>query len=147
MLDAMKFYRVARWLHLRGFDRLAAFVQRLIFLVFNSVIPYTCEIGEGSRFGYGGIAIVIHNRARIGKNCTIGQCVTIGGRSKKHDVPVIGDNVYIATGAKVLGDVVIGSDVVIGANAVVISNVDSNTIVAGVPARVIRTGIRVEDVV
>jgi serine O-acetyltransferase len=147
MLDAMKYYRLSRWFHLRGMNFPAKIIQRLIFTFFNSVIPYTCEIGEGSTFGYGGIALVIHNRAKIGKNCMIGQGVTIGGRSKKYNVPVIGDNVYIAAGARVLGDVVIGNDVVIGANAVVLKSIGSNTAVAGVPARVIKQGIKMTDLV
>ena len=49
-------------------------------------------IGGGTKFAYGGIAVVIHARAVIGKNCVIGQCVTIGGRSKHYAVPIIGDN-------------------------------------------------------
>ena len=147
MLDAMKYYRLARWLHLNKMDFLAARVQSFIFLIFNSVIPFSCEIGENTTLAYGGIAVVIHNRAKIGKNCVIGQGVTIGGRSRQYEVPVIGNNVYIATGAKVLGNVVIGDDVVIGANAVVIKSIPSHTAVAGVPARVIKTGIVMSDLV
>jgi serine O-acetyltransferase len=50
---------------------------------------------------------------------------------------VVGDNVWIATGAKVLGPVKVGNNVVIGANAVVIRDVPDNSVVAGVPAKVI----------
>jgi len=147
MLDAINYYRLARWLYLKKMVFLARIIERLIFVMFNSVVPYSCEIGEGTTFGYGGIALVIHSRAKVGKNCVIGQGVTIGGRSKIYEVPVIGDNVYIGAGAKVLGDVVIGNDVVIGANAVVIRSIVSNTAVAGVPAKVIKSGIRMSDFV
>jgi serine O-acetyltransferase len=51
--------------------------------------------------------------------------------------PVIGDNVYIAAGSRVLGGIKIGNDVIIGANAVVIKDVPDNCIVAGIPAKVI----------
>lgn len=54
-------------------------------------------------------------------------------------VPTIGDDVYISAGARLLGDITVGDNVIIGANSVVISDVPSNSIVAGVPARVIRT--------
>lgn len=63
---------------------------------------------------------MIHARAVIGKNCMIGSCVTIGGRGKHYEVPVIGDNVQISTGSKILGPVHIGDNVVIGANSTVL---------------------------
>ena len=50
---------------------------------------------------------------------------------KRGIVPVIGDRVHIATGAKILGNIVVGDDVIIGANAVVINDVPSKTIVGG----------------
>ena len=93
------------------------------------------------------MGVVIHSNAEIGENCLIAQQVTVGGRSKQKNVPRIGNNVYIGAGAKVLGDIVIGDNVVIGANAVVIKSVDSSCAVAGVPAKVIKTGIKMEDLV
>lgn len=146
-MNAIKFYRAARWCYLHRLTFLAKLIRGLIFFLYNSFIPYTCEIGEGTTFAYKGMGVVIHSRAVIGKNCIIAQQVTVGGRSKIEAVPVIGDNVYLGAGCKVLGDVTIGNDVVVGANAVVLKSVESNTSVAGVPARVIRTGIRMEDYV
>jgi len=108
----------------------------------NSAVYSETSIGKGTAFGYGGIAVVIHKRAVIGENCVIGTGVTIGGRSKSEGVPVIGDDVYIATGAKVLGSITVGDNVVIGANAVVIDDVPSGCIVAGVPAGIIKSGIK-----
>lgn len=89
--------------------------------------------------------MVIHARAIIGKNCIIGQCVTIGGRSKHYEVPKIGDNVYIGAGAKIIGPVQIGNNSVIGAGAVVLKDVPANSIVVGVPAKIIKTGIDSKD--
>jgi Serine acetyltransferase len=60
-------------------------------------------------------------------------------------VPIIGDEVYIASGAKVLGAIKIGSNCVIGANAVVISSVADGCVVAGVPAKVIKRNIKMKD--
>jgi serine O-acetyltransferase len=118
-----------------------------IRLFFNSAVDCGTKIGKGTSFGYGGIAVVVHKRAVIGNNVKIGQCVTIGGRSKKINVPVIGNNVYIATGAKILGDVVIGNNVIIGANAVVIISVPDNSVVAGIQAKVIKNNIQYSDYV
>ena len=112
-----------------------------IYLLRNSSIPATCEIGEGTTFGYKGIGVVVNNRARIGKNCMISQNVTIGGRSGRHDVPIIGDNCLIGARAKVLGPITIGDNVVIGVNAVMISDAPSNTVWAGVPAREIGNNV------
>lgn len=67
--------------------------------------------------------------------------MTIGGRLKISGVPVIGNDVYIATGAKILGPITIGNNSVVGANAVVIHNVPENTVVAGLPAKVIESNI------
>jgi serine O-acetyltransferase len=80
---------------------------------------------------------MIHDSVTIGKNATIYNGVTIG---LKHDDdklgPVLGDNVYVGTGAKVLGNIKIGNNVSIGANAVVIGDVPDNCIAVGIPARV-----------
>ena len=115
------------------------------YLLFNCAVPASCKLGKGTKFGYGGIATVVHSRAVIGENCLIGTCVTIGGRSKHYDVPVIGDNVYIGTGAKILGPVKIGNNVVIGAGAVVLNDIPDNSIAVGVPAKVVKTGIKAEN--
>lgn len=114
-------------------------------ILWGTYIPASCVIGKGTKFGYGGSSVVIHARAIIGKNCNISPCVTIGGRSRIYDVPVIGDNVFIGGGVKVLGNVKIGNNVVIGANAVVIHDIPDNCIVAGIPAKIIKTNINVED--
>lgn len=91
--------------------------------MFRCVVPVRCNIGEGSELGYGGIAVVIHERAQIGRHVMISPCVTIGGRSGILGVPVIEDGVFIGAGAKILGDVRIGHGATIGANAVVLKSV------------------------
>lgn len=139
MLNAYFFYKIERTLYLYKIPFLPRLIKLLIFLIYNSSIPYECTIGRGSRFSYGGISVVIHKRAKIGENCKIGTCVTVGGRSGLDEVPIIGDNVYIASGAKVLGNIKIGNNVVIGANAVVIQDVPDKLVVAGIPAKVIKS--------
>lgn len=135
MLNAIYFYRVSRWLYLHHIPVL----PKLIFLIYNSKIPYQAKIGRESTFGYGGMGVVIHSKSIIGENCTICQQVTIGGgNSRFPGVPVIGNNVYIAKGSIVMGGITIGNNVTIGANAVVTKPVPDNAIVAGVPAKILR---------
>jgi serine O-acetyltransferase len=145
MLNAIHLYRLSHWLYTHHVPILPRICTMLIFLIYNSYSPASAKIGAGTRFGYGGMGVVIPAKAVIGKGCIIGQQVTIGGRSQHPDVPVLGDNVYLAGGSKVLGPIKLGDDVVVGANAVVIKDVPSNTVVAGVPAKVIRTGIKMAD--
>ncbi|MGI2178561.1 serine O-acetyltransferase [Shewanella frigidimarina] len=106
-------------------------------MIYNSRIPASAIIGSGSFFAYGGIAVVLHKKVVIGRNCIIGTCVTIGGRSNSKTVPIIGDNVFIATGAKLLGSIKVGNNCVIGANTVVIHDVPDNCVVAGIPGKIL----------
>jgi serine O-acetyltransferase len=143
----LKMYRVSHTLYKWNVPLLPRMIMILNYLLFNSSIPYQASIGKGTKFGHGGIAVVINKKVAIGKNCVIGSCVTIGGKSKQEEVPVIGDFVYIASGARVLGNVKIGDNVIIGANSVVVKDVPSNCMVGGIPAKVIRTNIQFKDYV
>jgi serine O-acetyltransferase len=138
MLNAVHIHKVAHWLHQHRIPLLPRLLTLVIFLLYNSKVPASARIGKGSRLGYGGIGVVIHDRAVIGEDVMIGPNVTIGGRSGHYEVPVIGDHVEISTGAKVLGPIRVGNNVIIGANAVVIKDVPDHAVVAGVPARIIR---------
>lgn len=137
--NVIKKYRRAHWLQEHGLRPLARIYEMWIYLVHNSFIPAECQIGEGNSFGYKGIGVVIHRRAKIGKNCLIAQGVTIGGRSGHYDVPVIGDNCYIGAGAKVLGPITIGNNVIVGANAVLLKDAPDYTVWGGVPAKCLKT--------
>jgi serine O-acetyltransferase len=137
-MNAITLYRIGHRLRQWGVPFIPRLIDKMIVIVCRCVVPTHCEIGVGSALGYGGIAVVIHERVRIGKNTMIGPCVTLGGRSGILGVPVIGDDVFIGTGAKVLGDIRIGHRAVIGANAVVLQSVPDDAVVAGVPARIIR---------
>jgi len=101
-------------------------------------IPPETVIGSGFYIGHFG-GIVVSPKSKIGKNCNISQGVTIGqtNRGSRKGFPIIGNNVYIGPGAKIIGGVTIGNDVAVGANCVVTKDVPDNAVVVGVPGRVI----------
>jgi serine O-acetyltransferase len=140
-MNAINLYRIARGLHQRGVPLLPKALYYVNYLIFNSSLPYTAAIGEGSRCAYGGMCVVIHADAKIGRGVTLGQCITVGGRSRHPQAPEIGDDVYIGAGARVLGPIRVGSGSIIAPNAVVIHDVPPRSIVGGVPARILRTDI------
>lgn len=139
MLNAIYLYRLSHWLYRYHVPILPKLITLLIFLIYNSKIPAQAKIGKGSMFDYGGIGVVIHQDAVIGKNCYIGHVVTIGGGNSKYPgCPVIGDNVTINRGSIVFGGITIGNNVVIGANAVVNFPCPDNAVVVGNPGRIVR---------
>lgn len=82
---------------------------------------------------------MINGKSIIGNNCNISQGVTLGvaNRGKYEGCPKLGDNIFIGPGAKILGAVTIGNNVAIGANCVVIKDIPDNSVVVGIPGRVI----------
>ena len=138
---AMVVYRFGRWRYgvrpvwLR---KVLSFCYRVLFKLVQVVtgIELPCEVEVGRNFvidHFGGI--VISGYAKFGDNCRIRNGVVVGlARVDDPVAPVIGNNVDIGAGAKVLGRIRIGNNVVIGANAVVICDVPDQSIAAGVPA-------------
>lgn len=85
-----------------------------------------------AHYGY----LVVNQNAHIGKNCRIQEGVTIGATGGSSKAPCIGNNVFIGSGAKLIGDISIADSCVIGAGSVVVSSfLTSGITVAGVPAR------------
>jgi serine O-acetyltransferase len=134
-------YAIAHWLYKKHVPFLPMLFKGFIRIAFAAVIPYQASIGKGTRFGYQGLGIVIHKNSVIGCNCRINQGVTIGGTSHKPQLPIIGDNVILSSGCKIIGSVVIGDNCVIGTNAVVVKNIPARSVAVGVPAKVIKEDI------
>ncbi len=139
--QAVMAYRLCRWLILKRIPLIHIFIQRIIEISAGISIPPTVSIGRGLLIEHFG-GIVINSGVQIGEFCTISHQVTIGNKVPGGKSPVIGNNVYICVGAKLLGDITIGGNSIIGANAVVLDSVPANSIVAGIPAKVIK---RIDD--
>src|SRR5215203_1556413 len=139
------YLRLCRFLHARRpvlLFRPLYYVARFVFThykyKFGVSIPHKTSIGRGLYIGHPR-DIVISDQAVIGDNCNLSQSVTIGqsNRGARKGTAVIGNNVYIGPGAKIVGAVRIGNFVAIGANCVVTMDVPDYAVVVGVPGRVI----------
>ena len=138
---AMLVYRFGRWryrvrpaLLRKFFSALYKMCFKLIQIITGIELPCEAEIGRNFVIDHFG-GIIVSGYTRIGDNCRIRNGVTIGLRRVEEKIaPVIGDNVDIGAGAKLLGPIRIGNNVVIGANAVVITDVPDDSIAVGVPA-------------
>jgi len=137
MPNAIILYRIARWLYLHKVPVLPKIIGELIFIFYNSKIPYVNSIGSGTFLVCRGISVVIIKGTEIGRNCRIGINAEIVGRGPYKNVPKIGNNVWIGPGAIITGPVIIEDNAVIAANAVVTKSVPEGAIVGGMPAKII----------
>jgi serine O-acetyltransferase len=95
------------------------------------------EIGDGLYIGHIG-GVHINPGAVIGRNCDLAHRVTIGASAMgRSGVPVLGDNVYVGTGAVLMGKIKIGDNAKIAANSLVMTNVPAGATVMGVPGRIV----------
>jgi serine O-acetyltransferase len=100
-------------------------------------LPPKLHIGPGLAIPHCARGIVMHENVVIGSNCMIFHRTTFGADDHR-DAPELGDDVFVGTGACVLGPIRVGAGARIGANAVVIEDVPERATVGGVPAKVIR---------
>ena len=117
-------------------------LQKVVRLFYKPAEDFAVDVISGK---IGGGFLVCHGSSTIvyaqsiGKNFLVHQNVTVG-RGKKingNDVPIIGDNVFIGTGAIIIGGIHIGNNVKIGAGALVNKDVPDNCTVVGNPMRII----------
>ncbi|MGH6609746.1 MAG: serine O-acetyltransferase [Burkholderiaceae bacterium] len=131
-------YRDQAGLLARLLRRFARIEHAVWSVVTASDIRPQAKFGRGVRMPHP-TGVVIHHDAVIGDGCILMQQVTIG-QSSTPGAPVLGANVYVGAGAKVLGAITIGDGARIGANAVVLESLPANCTAVGVPARVVRIG-------
>jgi serine O-acetyltransferase len=134
--DAFAVQRLGHWLYKKRVPVFPYLFDMLVFLFFNSSISHKTVIGKGSKCAYRGMSVLIHERAVIGENVTVGAHVVIGGRVG-YNVPVIEDDVFISPNACIMGDVRIGKGSIIGAGAVVVDSCPSNSRVVAPKARLL----------
>ncbi len=121
-------------------------------MLFNRVNAIFCDciIGRGAEFGPGFVLIhcggvVINGTVRGGANIRLEHQVTIG--AERRQSPVLGDDVFVGAGAKILGAVRIGTGAKIGANAVVLTDIPDHATAVGIPAKVVRvSGMKFDSV-
>jgi serine O-acetyltransferase len=135
-VQAVVVYRLGQWIAARPvllrivLEPFFYVAQFLVHALWGIELPRGARIGPGLLIAhFGGITISPH--AVLGARCSISQGITIGmsGQGERWGVPVIGDNVYIAPGARIFGKIRVGSNVKIGANAVIHKDVPDNAIV------------------
>lgn len=146
-LWALLVYRAARGLHLSNLPgpikgaclAVAAICEKLVEIVTGIALPHRAAIGPGLYIGHFG-NIILHEDVVLGQRCNISQGVTIGvsGRGASKGTPRIGDRVYVATNAVVVGPIYVGDDAMVAANSLVTRNVAPRTTVMGVPAKKVR---------
>jgi serine O-acetyltransferase len=143
-LWAMAVYRFGRWRYtirwrwLRvPFSFLYKFLKPISEILTGIELPCETKLGRRFRIDHFG-GIIISGDAVFGDDCIVRNGVTVGLRvTGQRGSPILGNRVDIGAGAKILGPIQIGDDVLIGANAVVLTDVPSNSIAIGIPARVL----------
>lgn len=111
------------------FDPMYVFLDFFVQAFWGIEIPRRTRVGPGLYIGHHG-AITVSSGAVIGRNCNLSQNITIGvsGQDGKRGAPTLGDNVYVAPGARLVGKINIGNNVKIGANAVIHKDLPDNAI-------------------
>lgn len=139
---ALANYRMAHALHVKGFKTLARALMGISQIITNIDIHPACTIGRRVFLDHA-FGVVIGETAVVGNDVLIYQGVTLGGVSldrgvKRH--PTIKDFTVIGSGAKILGDIIIGENCRIGSNSVVVKSIPDDSTAVGVPARIIDKG-------
>lgn len=132
---AMVWYRLMQWARRWRLAPLEMLFNRM------NTMCCGCIIGRGAEFGPGfvlihSLGVVINGNVRGGSGVKIEHQVTIG--AEKRQSPVLGDDVFVGAGAKIVGAVQIGSGAKIGANAVVLHDIPAGATAVGIPAKVVR---------
>lgn len=145
-LQVLIFHRFSHWLYNLGLPVIPRLLSHVARFLTGIEIHPGAQIGKGVFIDHG-MGVVIGETAILGDYCLIYQGVTLGGTGKESGKrhPTLGENVVVGTGAKVLGNILIGNNVRIGAGSVVLRDVPSDATVVGIPGRVVyRAGAKVD---
>jgi serine O-acetyltransferase len=148
-VHALAFHRLAHRLWNAGWPVTARFVSHVSRFLTGVEIHPAARIGAGVFIDHG-MGVVIGETAEVGDDVTLYQGVTLGGTSLKREKrhPTLERSVVVGTGAAVLGAITVGEGARIGAGSVVVADVPPNSVVVGVPGKVIyRDGKRIAPVV
>ncbi|HGH1668080.1 serine O-acetyltransferase [Clostridium perfringens] len=115
-----------------------SFINWFIRHYFYCDIKCTTRISDSVFFAHNGLGTVVNDEAVIGNNVIVQHHVTIGKKNSIENAPIIRDGVYIGTGAIIIGNIEVGENSCIAAGSVVLSDVDPETTVAGVPAKEVK---------
>ncbi len=140
MHSICRWHRRARWLYLHRVPILPKLIYYFMRIIYACDLPYTVELGKNVGLFHNGLGVVIHRNAKIGEGTKIYQNVTIGGNGRPealNGVPTIGENVFIGSGAVVMGPISIGDNAKIGANAVVTKSIPPYGVALGIPAKLV----------
>ncbi|HVG27013.1 MAG TPA: hypothetical protein VM865_05365 [Acidobacteriaceae bacterium] len=138
-------YRLANWLHVGKpnpivripLKLVSFFISRFCLIFMEMDIDAQATIGGGLYIGHIG-GVHINPGAVLGKNCDLAHRITIGASAMgRGGIPILGDEVYIGTGAVLVGKIKVGSGAKIAANTLVMTNVPEGATVMGVPGRII----------
>jgi serine O-acetyltransferase len=142
-MTAILLYRMAHACWKKGIPILPMLFTRIAQHAFAIDISYKCRLGPGMVIVHG-FGVVIGSDVEIAGDCCIYHGVTLGDRGSEwvnsdrlDGHPRVGREVMLGAGAKVLGPITIGDNCVIGANAVVLTDVPSDSVAAGIPAKVV----------
>ncbi len=146
-LHAIWLHRIAHTMYEHGWIVLPRLINTFSRFLTGIDIHPGAKLGRGLFIDHG-MGVVIGETCEIGINVTLYQGVTLGGtgkeKGKRH--PTIGDNVVVASGAKVLGSFSVGANSKIGSGSVVLQEVPANSVVVGIPGRVVtQNGRRINE--
>jgi serine O-acetyltransferase len=134
-------YRLSHWCGGHRLRPVGKIFSLMNFVIFGLEIGVDCEIGPGLYFPHTSGTVI--GAQRIGANAVIYHNVTLG--AKEPDLaydpgkrPEVGDDVFLGSGAKILGGISLGHRSVVGANSVVLHSVPEGAVVAGIPAKIVK---------
>ena len=146
-IKAIFFHKIANFFAIAKFDLIARIISQFSRFLTGIEIHPKAKIGKNLFIDHG-MGVVIGETSEIGDNVTIYHNVTLGGiapsinsndqrNTKRH--PTLENNVVVGSGAQILGPIIIKKNSLIGANAVVTKDVPENSVMIGIPAKVIGT--------